>query len=137
MKLLKFTILLCALLLLNCGVSKSVSRFVVYKAQDGQKVPFEKYVQDKIDICKYLALNEQQESSLKALFSEEKTELDKIAPDDQQMLARNIYKYETAFRKTLNSEQLKMYKKMRSQFEDKFFYSQHSLNSIENAIMKI
>lgn len=124
-------------LLMSCSVKKITTRSVVYKAQDGQKVEHDKYVNDKLDICRFLALNDEQQEKLNKLFNEEKTELDKLETSDMQMMARHIYKYETEFRKTLDKDQLKMYKKMRPQFEDKFFYSQYSLNKIKRTVFDI
>lgn len=133
----KLLLLLICTVLLNCSVSKITTRFVVQKANEAQKVDHDTYVKDKMDLCQYLALSDEQETKLQLLFEEEKTELDKIDKDDMQMLGRNIYKYENEFRDTLNKQQLKMYKKMRPQFEDKFFYSQYSLNKIKKAIMSV
>lgn len=133
----KLVFFLIVFTLTNCSIKKITTRSVVSKAQDGKKTEHHKYVNDKLDICKFLALNPDQKNNLEKLFNEEKTELDKIEINDMQMLARHIYKYESEFRKVLDNQQLKMYKKMRPQFEDKFFYSQYSLNKIRRTVMDI
>lgn len=133
----KFLLPLLVVFFISCNVSKLTSNVVVLKAKEGQTINTEKYINDKLDICKYLAPSDEQKIKLEKLFTEEKTELNKIDKYDDQSFARNIYKYETEFRNILNEEQLKMYKEMRSQFEDRYFYSQYSLNSIKKSVMRI
>lgn len=123
--------------LTSCNVSKTTSNMVVSKAKEGQKKDAKLYVEDKLHICNYLALTEDQEQQLKELFTKEKAALDEIDTYDDQSFARNIYKYETEFRAILNDEQLKMYKKMRPQFEKYFFYSKFSTNAIKNEVLSI
>jgi len=54
---LKYTALLFTILLTtSCSISKKTTQSVVYKAQQAQKKEKESYINDKIRICKYLAL---------------------------------------------------------------------------------
>ena len=110
---------------------------VLVKVKKSKKLEDQNFVDTKMQVCNYLNISDDVKLKLKDHFINEKKELNVIEDFQEMELARIIVKYETNFRKFLNTEQLSIYKQLRKRFDEIYFYSEYSTDILKNRYFKI